>query len=81
MDQLVDAFKAVGGLVLAIGLAIFAKKYADLKRKEQLRKAEDVLRKVNQVIDRNDSTPIDDLMDRENKRFWSGFYSKGRKDN
>ena len=78
---MLEAFKTILGIVAALALAIFAKRYADLKRKERLRKAEDVLRKVNEVIDRNDSMPIDDLMDRENDRLSTGFYSKGRKDN
>ena len=80
MDQMLESLKMIAGFVLALVLAIFAKRYADLKQKERLRKAEDVLRKINQTIDQNDALPIDDLIKRENRRFWSGFYSKGRKD-
>jgi hypothetical protein len=75
-----EAIKAIFAVIGAICLALFAKRYSDLKRKENELKAKLVQDEIRKTTDANDSMSTDDLMERENKRFWSGIYTKSKKD-
>ena len=75
MELLADSLKAIIAIVGALLLAIFAKRYADMKKRdrENQRKAVEDVKAT--IISRNDSTDLESLVDRENER------SKSRHDN
>lgn len=81
LNQIIQGSEAIIGIIIALCLAIFAKKYSDLKKRERQAKAKEVDRAIGEVLRDNDALSTDELMQRENKRFWSGFYSRNRKDN
>lgn len=68
-DDLIYALKAVLGVLMAIGLAIFAKRYSDMKRKAEKQRMKEVADEIIKTTDSNNSMPIDDLIERENARF------------
>lgn len=75
MEALTDLLKAIFAVLSAIVLAIFAKRYADMKKRERENKRKLVEDVKATIIHRNDSTDLESLVDRENER------SKSRHDN
>jgi len=80
VDQLLDALKAIGGILVAIILAIFAKRYSDLKREAAWGKTHEVENEILKATNANDALSTDELMQRENRRGWARFYAKSKKD-
>lgn len=67
MDLITDSLKTIIGVVTAILLAIFAKRWSDMKKRDRENKRQVVESVKATIIHTNDSTPLDDLVDRENE--------------
>ena len=62
-----DSLKAIIAVLAALALAIFAKRWSDMKKRDvenRRREDEDV---KETIIDHNNDTPLTDLVDRENE--------------
>jgi hypothetical protein len=64
MDQIKTILAIFGALVLAV----FAKRYSDLKKKALGSQKKDVELEKKKIILENDNTNLIDLVERENKR-------------
>ncbi len=75
-----EALKAILAIVGALFLALFAKRYSDLKKREAALRKQKVEDEKHKVIFDNNHMPIGDIVDRENDRFSSGVYKRRRED-
>ena len=64
--DLLANLRTIIGLVIALGLAIFAKRYSDMKNRDVKNRRREVEIDKETVTDRNDDLPLDDLVHREN---------------
>ena len=68
LNQIFQASEAIIGICVAIGLAVFAKHYAGLKKKAALSDILKVRLDKEHVLDENNATNLESLIERENKR-------------
>jgi C4-dicarboxylate transporter len=68
VEQIVDSFKTISAIITAILLAIFAKRYSDLKKRKAELERQELENKKEQVIYENNATDLESLVERENKR-------------
>jgi hypothetical protein len=80
MDQVIDILKAIFAVIGTIVLAVFAKRYSDLKKEAAFGKKLEVENEILKTTHANDALSGDELMERENRRFWSRLYARKRRD-
>lgn len=68
MDMIENSLKAIFAVIGAIVLAVFAKRWAEMKKRDLKNKRQAVEDVKATIIHSNDSTSLDDLVDRENER-------------
>lgn len=66
LRQTLDALIAIGAIIVAIGLAIFGKRYSEMKKREVQNRVNEVENAKRKIVDTNDDTSLDELIDREN---------------
>ena len=65
--NLLQGLETIVGVVIALLLAIFAKRYSDMRKRDILSRLKEVEDVKATIIHRNDSTDLESLVDRENK--------------
>ena len=63
-----ETVKSIILLFAALVLAIFAKRYADMKERDLKNRLKEVEDEKKNIVLANDSTDLDDLVERENAR-------------
>lgn len=65
---MLEAIKAIIAVMAALGLAVFAKRWSDMKKRDRENKRRAVEDVKATIIHTNDSTDLESLVDRENER-------------
>ena len=67
-----EYLQTIFSIVAALFLAIFAKRYSDLKKRDEALRAREIQDKISKVENENNALSTDDLVAREQARFKSG---------
>lgn len=69
-----EILKYVTAGIVGACVLLFARRWHELKQKESKLQLVELENKIEVAHEKTQSMPTDDLVDRENERFLSGFY-------
>lgn len=74
-----ETLKYLLGAAAGFAIVLFARRWHELKQKEAKLQSVELTNQIEKAHEKTNTLSTDDLVDRENERFLSGFYKHWRK--